>query len=113
MLLLRALMEFSEHLPKGFPGVKAVFVGDGPARQELQTICKDKGIDATFTGMLAGETLAECYASGDVFCFPSFTEVRFCRMRVAARILTLFVNLHLDIRTGRSRSSLFWIGETL
>lgn len=75
MLLLRALMALQKRLPEGFPTIKAVFVGDGPARLELETICKEQGIDATFMGQVVGEKLAECYASADIFCFPSFTEV--------------------------------------
>jgi glycosyltransferase involved in cell wall biosynthesis len=54
---------------------KLVFVGDGPARIELEQICNSKGYDAVFMGHRTGEELARCYASADVFAFPSFTEV--------------------------------------
>ena len=47
-----------------------VFVGDGPARRELQARCPG----AVFAGMRTGIDLAEHYASGDVFLFPSTTE---------------------------------------
>ncbi len=67
-------MVLSKHLPAGRPRVKAVFVGDGPARSELEAVCKQQKIDATFMGQVVGEPLAECFASADVFCFPSFTE---------------------------------------
>lgn len=53
-----------------------MFVGDGPARAELQGICKSKGWDAVFMGQRVGEDLARCFASADAFAFPSFTEVR-------------------------------------
>jgi len=53
---------------------KLVFVGDGPARAELEGICAKKGYDATFMGQRVGEDLARCFASADVFAFPSFTE---------------------------------------
>jgi glycosyltransferase involved in cell wall biosynthesis len=54
---------------------KLVFVGDGPARLELEQVCKKEGYDAVFMGHQVGHELAECFASADVFAFPSFTEV--------------------------------------
>lgn len=52
------------------PDSKLVFVGDGPAREELQRLCPN----AVFAGIRKGEDLARHYASGDVFLFPSLTE---------------------------------------
>jgi glycosyltransferase involved in cell wall biosynthesis len=52
-----------------------VFVGDGPAKAELEAMCGKKGYDAVFMGHRSGQELAECYASADIFAFPSFTEV--------------------------------------
>jgi glycosyltransferase involved in cell wall biosynthesis len=52
------------------PAARLVFVGDGPARADLQVRCPD----AIFAGMRTGEDLATHYASGDVFLFPSLTE---------------------------------------
>lgn len=49
-----------------------VVVGDGPARGDLERALA--GPSVTFTGYLHGETLAEVYASSDVFAFPSQTE---------------------------------------
>ena len=66
---------------------KLVFVGDGPARLELETICRERGFDATFMGHRGGEELAMCYASADIFAFPSFTEVGF-RTMVGSAALT-------------------------
>ncbi|TXT10662.1 hypothetical protein VHUM_02167 [Vanrija humicola] len=74
ILLLKAYGRLSHHLPAGFPIPKLVFVGDGPARSELESICAESGYDATFMGHRQGEELAACYASADVFAFPSFTE---------------------------------------
>lgn len=51
-------------------GIKALIVGDGPARKELQQMLPE----AHFTGFLTGEELARAYASSDVFLFPSDTE---------------------------------------
>ena len=47
-----------------------VFVGDGPARAELQAVCPL----ALFAGTRDGADLAAHYASADVFLFPSMTE---------------------------------------
>ncbi len=49
---------------------KLVIVGDGPARQQLQTACPD----AVLAGSRTGNDLAAHYASADVFLFPSLTE---------------------------------------
>ncbi|MGO4707160.1 glycosyltransferase family 4 protein [Microvirga sp. 2MCAF38] len=51
------------------PGTKVV-VGDGPAREGLQS----QYTQARFLGALTGEALAEIYASADVFVFPSLTD---------------------------------------
>ena len=51
------------------PGQKAV-VGGGPQLEALR--CAYPHV--TFTGPLSGEALAEAYASGDVFVFPSRTD---------------------------------------
>ncbi|GFR39619.1 hypothetical protein Agub_g83 [Astrephomene gubernaculifera] len=54
------------------PGVSLAFVGDGPARAELQTAFQ--GTPTTFLGMLHGEDLSSAYASSDVFVMPSESE---------------------------------------
>jgi len=51
------------------PGRKVV-VGDGPMLATLRA----QHPDVVFTGMQTGEALAECYASADVFVFPSRTD---------------------------------------
>ncbi|KAF8599603.1 UDP-Glycosyltransferase/glycogen phosphorylase, partial [Ceratobasidium sp. AG-I] len=51
-----------------------VFAGDGPARSALEESCRSKNIPAIFMGHLSGENLAKCYASSDIFAFPSYTE---------------------------------------
>lgn len=51
------------------PGRKVV-VGAGPQLEEL----KARYPDVVFTGKRTGEALAECYASADVFVFPSRTD---------------------------------------
>jgi 1,2-diacylglycerol 3-alpha-glucosyltransferase/glucuronosyltransferase len=51
------------------PG-RSVIVGDGPQLSAL----KRRYPSAIFTGELNGNDLAECYASADVFVFPSMTD---------------------------------------
>lgn len=50
--------------------VKALVVGDGPAKVELMKMMPE----AHYAGFLNGENLARAYASSDVFLFPSHTE---------------------------------------
>jgi glycosyltransferase involved in cell wall biosynthesis len=52
------------------PDVKFLVVGSGPGEDEL----KDKMPNAVFTGKLTGQDLATCYASSDLFVFPSISE---------------------------------------
>src|SRR5215470_11129152 len=47
-----------------------VIAGDGPMRRELQSRLGD----AVFTGVLNRRDVAEAFASGDVFVFPSRTD---------------------------------------
>jgi glycosyltransferase involved in cell wall biosynthesis len=47
-----------------------VLVGDGPMRRELE----QEYPEFLFTGFQKGAALAQCYASADVFLFPSVTE---------------------------------------
>ena len=54
------------------PGVRLVFVGDGPERARLERTYR--GLPVMFAGFLAGEELAAAYASADVFVIPSTTE---------------------------------------
>jgi len=48
-----------------------LLVGDGPARKELERRAPP---DTFFAGYRTGEALADAYAAGDVFLFPSDTE---------------------------------------
>jgi glycosyltransferase involved in cell wall biosynthesis len=52
------------------PSAKLIFVGDGPARGELQAA----NPDAIFRGIQRGDELARHYASADLFLFPSLSE---------------------------------------
>lgn len=52
------------------PDSKLLWVGDGPARAQLQANHPEQ----VFAGMRRGDDLAAHYASADVFLFPSTTE---------------------------------------
>jgi len=52
------------------PDSRLLFVGDGPARNQL----RDRFPDHLHAGMRTGEDLAAHYASADLFLFPSLTE---------------------------------------
>ncbi|RMF18774.1 MAG: glycosyltransferase family 1 protein [Gammaproteobacteria bacterium] len=52
------------------PTARLVLVGDGPCRKRLQR----RHPEFIYAGMQQGRALAEHYASGDLFLFPSETE---------------------------------------
>ncbi|HEY7669240.1 MAG TPA: glycosyltransferase family 1 protein [Hyphomicrobium sp.] len=66
---IAAEKSIAEFLNLDLPGRKVV-VGGGPQLDEL----KARYPDVIFTGKRTGEALAECYASADVFVFPSRTD---------------------------------------
>ena len=53
------------------PDIKFLFVGDGPARHDLE---QRMGPNARFVGYQGGEGLADHYAAADLFAFASLTE---------------------------------------
>lgn len=56
---------------KARPAVRFLFVGDGPARPDLES---RMGPNARFAGYRIGEDLADHYAAADLFAFTSLTE---------------------------------------
>jgi glycosyltransferase involved in cell wall biosynthesis len=58
-------------IAKRRPDVRILFVGDGPARGDLE---RKLGAIATFAGYRTGPELADYYAAGDLFAFTSLTE---------------------------------------
>lgn len=66
LLLMRAFAAFREACPQA----PCVIVGDGPRLKPLQT----EHPEFLYLGAKTGTELAECYASADVFLFPSITE---------------------------------------
>jgi glycosyltransferase involved in cell wall biosynthesis len=61
------------------PDAMLVIAGEGPAREHLQRLARELGIEAQvrFIGYLNRATeLPDCYAAGDVFVFASRTETQ-------------------------------------
>jgi hypothetical protein len=66
-------------LDPSHPGCKLILIGDGPARSSLEAECSSSSsrspeVDISFLGYRKGEELATCYASADIFAFPSHSE---------------------------------------
>ncbi|MBW4082262.1 glycosyltransferase family 1 protein [Paenibacillus sp. S150] len=69
---IATLLQAMRQLPESTAaGVHLLVVGDGPLLSELSAQAPRNVI---FTGAKHGEELAELYASGDLFVFPSSTE---------------------------------------
>jgi glycosyltransferase involved in cell wall biosynthesis len=67
---LQVVIQAFEQMRQVNPFAKLVMVGDGPARAELEK----QHPHVIFAGMQTGEPLAQHYASGDIFLYPSLTE---------------------------------------
>ncbi|HEK0908644.1 TPA: glycosyltransferase family 1 protein [Pseudomonas putida] len=69
---LALLLPCMQALQKSYPQrrLRLIVVGDGPLRNQMQ----QQVPDAVFCGVQRGEALAEHYACGDLFLFPSLTE---------------------------------------
>jgi glycosyltransferase involved in cell wall biosynthesis len=69
---LQLLEKVFKSLVRSHPELKLFIVGDGPYQEEMRR--EMAGTPCIFTGYLAGEELAEVYASCDLFVFPSTTD---------------------------------------
>jgi glycosyltransferase involved in cell wall biosynthesis len=67
---LHVVIQAFDQMLKINPWAKLVMVGDGPVRAELEK----QHPHVIFAGMQTGEPLAQHYASGDIFLYPSLTE---------------------------------------
>ncbi len=67
---LHVVIQAFDQMRKICPLARLVMVGDGPARAELEK----QHPHVIFAGMQTGEPLAQYYASGDIFLYPSLTE---------------------------------------
>lgn len=69
---LNLLAEIMPRLREQVPGARLAMVGSGPHRNDLRKLLDPAW--TTFTGYLSGAGLAEAFATGDAFVFPSLTE---------------------------------------
>ncbi|MDP1636371.1 MAG: glycosyltransferase family 1 protein, partial [Gallionellaceae bacterium] len=67
---LHVVIQAFDQMRKINPLARLVMVGDGPTRAELEK----QHPQVIFAGMQTGEPLAQHYASGDIFLYPSLTE---------------------------------------
>ncbi len=60
------------------PSVRLAFIGDGPERDALEALVRDRGLEerVRFLGALPRRSLPDFYASADGFLFPSMTETQ-------------------------------------
>ena len=60
------------------PNRKLVLVGKGPLEEYLRRVCQEMGLGekVIFTGVLPRAKIVHCYASADLFVFPSVTETQ-------------------------------------
>jgi colanic acid/amylovoran biosynthesis glycosyltransferase len=56
--------------------VTATIVGDGPAREELQSVARRRHVSehVRFLGAVGQDDIRRHYAAADIFCLPSFAE---------------------------------------
>ena len=61
-----------------YPETHLVLVGKGPQENILRKFCRELGIEdkVLFTGVLPRHKIVHCYASADLFVFPSVTETQ-------------------------------------
>jgi phosphatidylinositol alpha 1,6-mannosyltransferase len=67
---IKVLAEINSILRKRRHDFEFVIAGEGPKKKDMQRLMPE----AIFIGHVAGRKLAECYASSDIFVFPSTTE---------------------------------------
>lgn len=67
---LQTYVDTVKRLQQTHSNIKAMIVGDGPAKKELEHMLPE----AHFTGFITDDDLSRAYASSDVFLFPSETE---------------------------------------
>ena len=75
---LQELLELFAEARKQYDNLKFLIVGDGPAREELQRLAKELGVEAhvIFTGMVPPDQVQNYYQLGDVFVSASTSETQ-------------------------------------
>ncbi|HEX6982587.1 MAG TPA: glycosyltransferase family 1 protein [Balneolaceae bacterium] len=67
---LQTFVDTIKRLRQKNENIRAMIVGDGPAKRELEHMLPE----AHFTGFVTGDELSRAYSSSDIFLFPSETE---------------------------------------
>ena len=72
------LLKSFEIIVNQFPSTRLILVGSGPQEKYLRKMCHQLGIadKVIFTGVLPRNKIVHCYASADLFVFPSVTETQ-------------------------------------
>jgi colanic acid/amylovoran biosynthesis glycosyltransferase len=70
------LLEAVAHLIDVGYDLRVTFVGDGPARPELEAMVERLGLagQVSFVGAVGQEEIRELYSTASLFCLPSFAE---------------------------------------
>jgi 1,2-diacylglycerol 3-alpha-glucosyltransferase len=74
LFLLKSFIEINLK----YPETHLVLIGQGPQEETLRRFCRKYNINnkVTFTGVLPRHKIVHCYASADLFVFPSVTETQ-------------------------------------
>ncbi len=72
------LMNSFQKVQESIPSAHLVLVGKGPQESYLRNMGRQMGLEdkITFTGVLPRQSIVHCYASADLFVFPSVTETQ-------------------------------------
>lgn len=72
------LLESFQDVLKIIPDCRLVLAGKGPLEEYLRQLCRQQDIEdkVIFTGELTRQQIVQCYASSDLFVFPSVTDTQ-------------------------------------
>ena len=68
------LMEAIPSVAREHKNVYFIFAGEGPEKNRMETICKEKGIEdmVRFPGHLQSDRLLDAYSCADIFVLPTY-----------------------------------------
>src|SRR3989304_7082406 len=70
------LIESITRVRKDYKSVYFIIAGEGPERNRMEMICKEKGIEkeVRFTGHINEKNLLKVYSCADIFVLPTYSE---------------------------------------
>ena len=70
------LIESITTVVKNYKNVYFIIAGEGPERNRMEMICKEKGIEkeVRFTGHINNKNLLKAYSCADIFVLPTYSE---------------------------------------